>query len=138
MSCHKSTNSATRGFTLTGSEEGPQSFNPEVMFVITKVDEVFVIFVLPCTTLGKLVKLVDVGVCVFNVLCHHRLYFVYKCRVVCIVVGDEAQRIMLQISLIVEDVDDNRMKIAVYLTQMESLDFVLHKKVIVLSITPKD
>uniref|UniRef100_A0A0K2V7M3 Uncharacterized protein n=1 Tax=Lepeophtheirus salmonis TaxID=72036 RepID=A0A0K2V7M3_LEPSM len=61
MSLHKSPDSVTRGFTMNGSEEGPDSFNPVVLFVMTKVDEDFVIFVLPCTSIGKVVKLVDVG-----------------------------------------------------------------------------
>ena len=94
---------------MAGNNEYPFRINSIVFFVVTEVQEILVIFVLPTTPIRNIINFGYARNFLFDEFVDHRLDLMNKASIMCVIIGNETKRVVLQISLFVFVIDDKGM-----------------------------
>ena len=122
---------------MTSCKEYPFSIHIEILLMMTQINKV-VILLLFSTVVREIEDLIHNWKVSFKVINKDCLYFINKIGIVVVIIRDETKRIMLNISIMVNKIYNKWVQCAVFFTPMITLDFILHKDVLIFSKIPKN
>ena len=114
------------------------SIHIEILLMMTQINKGFAILILFNTAAREIEDLIHNWKDFFKVINKDCLYFISKICIMVVIIRDETQRIVLNISIIFNKIYNTWVQCAVYFTPTVTFDFILHKELVIFSKIPKN